>query len=180
MPRMPVLERDAVPPPIAATFDAVRRKLGVTPAMVRTMANAPAVMNAYLGFAGALAMGQLGPTHGELIALAVAEANRCGYCLSAHTAIGAGLMLPPTALEAARRGHSDDPRTMAILQLALGIVSSRGHISEEAYEAARSAGLSEGEIAEVVGHVGLNLFTNYFNLVAGTPIDFPAVLPQAA
>ena len=31
------------------------------------------------------------------------------------------------------------------------------------------------EIAEVVAHVALNVFTYYFNLTSGTELDFPAV-----
>ena len=31
----------------------------------------------------------------------------------------------------------------------------------------------DAEIAEVVAHVGLNIFTNYFNNTAETDIDFP-------
>jgi len=39
----------------------------------------------------------------------------------------------------------------------------------------RQAGLSDGEIAEVVAHVALNVFTNYFNKAAEVDIDFPRV-----
>ena len=42
-----------------------------------------------------------------------------------------------------------------------------------AIAAVRDAGYGDAEIAEVVAHVALNVFTNYFNNVAGTAIDFP-------
>jgi hypothetical protein len=37
------------------------------------------------------------------------------------------------------------------------------------------------EIAEIVANVALNIYTNYFNIVAGTEVDFPWVgpLPKA-
>jgi len=41
--------------------------------------------------------------------------------------------------------------------------------------ALRNEGVSDGEIVEILAHIGLNLFTNYFNHVAGTEIDFPYV-----
>lgn len=41
--------------------------------------------------------------------------------------------------------------------------------------AAREAGVSDAELLEVVANVALNVFTNYFNIVAGTEIDFPLV-----
>jgi alkylhydroperoxidase family enzyme len=39
----------------------------------------------------------------------------------------------------------------------------------------REAGFDDAEITEIVADVALNIFTNYFNLVAGTEIDFPRV-----
>ena len=34
---------------------------------------------------------------------------------------------------------------------------------------------TDGEIAEIIAHVALNVFTNYFNRAAQTDIDFPLV-----
>ena len=42
------------------------------------------------------------------------------------------------------------------------------------------AGFSDGEVAEIVATVVLNIYRNYFNLVAGPEIDFPVVSRSAA
>jgi len=52
------------------------------------------------------------------------------------------------------------------------VIEKRGKVSDAELAAARDAGLSEGEVAEIVA---LNTFTNYFNGVARTEIDFPRV-----
>ncbi len=36
-----------------------------------------------------------------------------------------------------------------------------------------SAGRPAGEIVEMIAHVALNVFTNYFNQAVQTEIDFP-------
>jgi len=59
---------------------------------MRTMGNSPATLEGYLNLSGALSSGTLGAKTGELIALTVAEANNCDYCLSAHTFIGEKLV----------------------------------------------------------------------------------------
>ena len=41
----------------------------------------------------------------------------------------------------------------------------------------KEAGYGDGEVAEIIAVVALNVLTNYFNVAAGTPIDFPAVGP---
>jgi hypothetical protein len=47
-------------------------------------------------------------------------------------------------------------------------------------EQLRRAGYTDGEIGEIVANVALNLFTNYFNHVVGTKVDFPAAPDLAA
>jgi alkylhydroperoxidase family enzyme len=55
------------------------------------------------------------------------------------------------------------------------VLRARGQISDGELAAARDAGLSDAQIAEVVAAVALNVLTNYFNNLAGTEIDFPRV-----
>jgi len=42
-------------------------------------------------------------------------------------------------------------------------------------KSARTAGLTDGEIAEVLALTVLNIFTNYFNTAFQVDIDFPIV-----
>lgn len=156
-------------------LEAVKGKLGMVPNMMRAMAQAPSVLEAYLNFSSALNKGTLAPSVREAIALAVGQANRCQYCVSAHTVLGAKAGLSETAATAARSGESTDPKTSAALRLALEINNKRGLVSDADLAAARSGGLNDGEIAEIVAAVSLNIFTNYFNHVADPQIDFPTV-----
>jgi alkylhydroperoxidase family enzyme len=45
---------------------------------------------------------------------------------------------------------------------------------------ARKAGITDAEIVEIIGHVALNVFTNYLNNVSDTEIDFPVVALDVA
>jgi uncharacterized peroxidase-related enzyme len=154
-------------------LDAVNKKLGLTPNMMRTMANSPAVLEGYLNFSGALAGGSLNAKVREQIALAVAETNSCSYCLSAHSAIGQMVGLGKDDITAARQSAAADAKTDAILKFARKIVLERGELNDADVAQARAAGLTEGEVAEVIANVALNIFTNYFNHIAATVIDFP-------
>lgn len=158
-------------------FDDVQKKLGVVPNMMRTMANSPAVLEGYLALSGALGGASIDARTRERIALVTAELNGCGYCLSAHTYIGGKLGIGAADLEDARRGTADDPRTKAILALARSIVLERGRLRDEDLLAARTAGVTDAQIAETVATVALNVFTNWFNHVADPVIDFPEVRP---
>jgi uncharacterized peroxidase-related enzyme len=155
-------------------LDAVKAKLDIVPNMTRAMAVSPAVLEAYLGFGGALAHGVLPARVREQLALDVGEANHCDYCVSAHAYIGKNVAhLSDADILDGRKGMSADPKTDTLLRFARTVVTKQGIVDDADVEAVRAAGYGDAEIAEVVAHVALNVFTNYFNNVAGTAIDFP-------
>lgn len=160
-------------------LDGVQAKLGMTPNMMKAMAVSPAVLDAYLQFSGALGKGGLSAKVREQIALAVGQANRCEYCLAAHSAIGKMVGLTAEQIGDSRIGTSVDARTAATLRLAQRIVETQGVVTDAEVAAARSADLNDGAIAEIVANVALNIFTNYFNHVAATDVDFPRAEPLA-
>jgi uncharacterized peroxidase-related enzyme len=154
-------------------LDAVKAKLGIVPNMTRAMAVSPPVLEAYLGLSGTLAYGVLPAKAREQLALDIGEANHCDYCVSAHSALGKRAGLSDADILDSREGKSSDPKTNALLRFARTVVAKRGLVDDADVEAVRAAGHGDAEIAEVVAHVALNVFTNYFNNVAGTAIDFP-------
>lgn len=153
----------------------VQAKMGMVPNMTRTMANSPAVLDAYLSFSGALAQASIDAQLREKIALLSAQENGCGYCLSAHTAIGKMVGVPAEERDASRRGASKDARHDAALRFARAFLDTKGKVSDEALATIRAAEFSDAEIAEIGALVAENIFTNYFNRLAQPEVDFPEV-----
>ncbi len=180
MPRVHAVEPQEARGKAKELLDAVKAKLGLVPNMTRAMAVSPSVLEAYLGFSGSLGHGVLPAKAREQLALDVGEVNHCDYCVSAHSAIGKRAGLTDQELIDSRRGSSSDPKTDALLRFARIIVQKRGIVEDADIAAVRDAGYGDAEIAEVVAHVALNIFTNYFNNVAGTTIDFPKAAPLSA
>lgn len=179
MARIPLQDPQTATGPVKEVFDGFNKALGVVPNMTRAMANSPAVLRAYAQFNAALSAGTLPAPIREQISLVVAESNACAYCLSAHSAIGKMLGLKPAQLDAARQGQSEDPRTGAALTFAQAVIDARGGVGESDLRAARSAGLTDAQLAEIVAAVALNTFTNYFNRAFDVDVDFPLVEPRA-
>ena len=109
----------------------VQNKLGMTPNIMRTMANSPAVLEAYLGFSEALRGGVLPAKPREQIALTVAEANNCNYCLAAHSAIGRSVGLSDETILDSRKGFSTNSKDEAVLRFAVKLVENRGFVTDE-------------------------------------------------
>jgi len=153
----------------------VEKQMGMVPNTIATMAQSPAVVQAYLDGSKALAGGSLSAALREQIALTVSEADQCDYCVSAHTFFGRKAGLSESDLLDARHGTTSNQRTNAALNFARRIVEDRGHVNDEDVEEVRRAGYTDGEIAEIVANVCMSIFTNYFNHVANTEVDFPYV-----
>ncbi len=166
----------AAPAAAQPMLTAVNKQLGVVPNLFRMIANSPAALEGYLGLSGALAKGTLPAKTRERVALTVAEVNRCGYCLAAHSYLGKNLAkLDDAEILANRKGGSTDAKAAAAVHFAVQITQARGHIRDADLQAVKAAGYDDAQIVEIVVHVALNTLTNYINEVGQTEIDFPTV-----
>ena len=174
MQRITAINHDEATGKAKDLLDGVKAKIGFAPNLMKTLANSPASLEAYLNFNGALGT-TLNAKLREQIALTTAEINGCQYCASAHTAIGKMSGLDETSILNARRASSDDAKTDAALKFARALIINRGKLTASDFQSVTDAGYTEKEITEIVANVALNIFTNYFNEVAATEVDFPAI-----
>ena len=113
MSRIAVPTLDSAPAASKPLLDGVFKKLGVVPNVFRVAGLSPAALEGFLGLSGALSK-TLDVRTRERIAIAVAEVNRCDYCLSAHTYLALNLAkIAPEDAEFARKGLSTDAKAGA-------------------------------------------------------------------
>jgi uncharacterized peroxidase-related enzyme len=156
-------------------LERTRRELGRVPRLFAAMANAPAALRGYLDFRAALAQGRLPASLREQLALLIAELNGCRYCVSAQTWRATEAGIAARELEANRRAESADPRAAAALSFATAVLDSGGRVTDGELARVRSAGFDDSEVSEIIAHVALNSFVNFFSKVARPETDFPAV-----
>ncbi len=77
----------------------------------------------------------------------------------------------------AQRFESDEENRTAALRFAREVVETRGHPSDESFDAVREAGYTDEQIMEMVSTVALATFTNYMNGTIDTELDVPVVEP---
>lgn len=179
MSRIEPITQEAAAPKAAELLGNIKANLGMVPNLFGAMANSPALLEGYLGLSGALGSGTLSAQLNEQIALAVAGANECDYCASAHTTLGKMAGLSTEEMDLNLRGASSDARTQIILDFAREIVSTKGRVDTGTLKELRGNGIDDQQIAEIFGQVIANIFTNYFNHLAETEIDFPVVKARA-
>ncbi len=175
MNRIPAIDPAQADSATQERLHAIEKAMGKVPNLFKTVAASPATLTALTQLNESLSRGTLRAKTRETIALAMAEYNRCDYCLSAHTASSPRSGLNDADVSAARSGAAPDPRVDAAVKFALAVAKNRGAVTDDDLAAVRAGGYTDGEILEIVAVVVLNIFTNYLNNVAETEIDFPPV-----
>ncbi|WP_280301753.1 carboxymuconolactone decarboxylase family protein [Nocardia neocaledoniensis] len=179
MSRLPLVTTETADAEQRELLAEVLRQLGRVPNLYAAMANSPATLRGYLGLRDALGAGALDARTREQLALLIAADNGCEYCVSAHTMRAKKMGFTPAAI-AAIAAVADDPHTEAVLRFARAVLRTGGRVTDEQLAAARANGVGDGELAEAVGHVALNVLSNYFNHVARPELDFPRVTTAPA
>jgi len=95
--------------------------------------------------------------------------------VSAHAAIGKFAGLTDPQILNSRQGQGTSPKDTAALTFARELLEKRGQVSASSIQAFRGHGFKDGEIAEIIAHVALNIFINYFNVSLDVDVDFPRV-----
>ena len=162
----------------AELLAATEKQLGRVPNLYRSMAQAPAALDGYLAFRAALVRGVLSTRLKEQVALLVAALNNCDYCVAAHTFRGGKIGMAPHDLALTQLARAFNPADQAALEFVRALVERQGRISDADFAAVKDAGWDDAAIGEMVGHVALNVFSNYFNHVAEPALDFPAVVME--
>lgn len=162
----------------AELFSAIKTAYGAVPNTFADIGtNSPAALEAALAVDSTLANGSLTTQDIEVIKLAISEQTGCDYCLAAHTVIGRGAGLSKDQILAARHGGevSSNARLDALALFARTLYQTRGTVPAETVAAIKAAGYNDTQVVEILLTISSGIFTNYFNRVNDTVIEFPRV-----
>ncbi len=173
MSRIPATTPTTAPEATKPILAQIQSAFGMTPNLFATIGHSPGALSSVLAWDGAVAKGGLDKREIELLNLHVSELNGCGYCLSAHTAIGQGAKISDADILAARDGRGANARENALLALARRVVRTGGCGAGGELARAREAGVTDAQIIDVLSIVALKTFTNAVALLANVENDFP-------
>ena len=137
-------------------------------------AHGPAALKAILSVDAVLASGSLSRQELEVIKLVDSQAAGCDYCVNAHSFLGKLAGLQPEVLANLRAGApTGDARRDALAHFVRLLTRSTGTIPTGEYEAIRAAGYTEAQLVDISLALAVIAFTNIFNRINDTDIDFP-------
>jgi uncharacterized peroxidase-related enzyme len=137
----------------------------------------PAALMAVLQADGVLAAGTLSKQDQETIKLIVSEVAGCDYCVAAHSLLGKMTGLKPETLKQIRTGQpTGDVKRDALAHFVRNLAQTSGTISDEEFSAIKAAGYNDAQLVDISLAIAVTIFTNVFNRINDTAIDFPAVV----
>lgn len=172
MKNFPYHTLDTAPADARPLLEAANKKYRMIPNLYAKMAEAPALLQAYLQVAEIFAKSSLTPTQQQIVLLTVSRVNRCGYCVGAHSALADMGGVPAEVTNAIRHDAPiPDVKLEALRRFTARLVEARGWVQEADIQSFLKAGYSRANVLEVVVGVGQKTLSNYTNHMVGTALD---------
>lgn len=156
----------------AEVYSAITKALGKVPNIFQALGVNSQVLQTVLGIGPSLK--SLSGPEKETIALVVGQLNNCNYCLSAHTVLAGMHKVSKEETINIRKGNPQGAKQKALVNFVKEIVTEKGHVSDKTLGEFRTAGYTDAQIPEVLLAVVENIYTNFFNHINQTEVDFPA------
>ena len=155
----------------------VKKAIGSVPnTFAAIAAHGPAALKAVLAADAVLAAGSLTKRDQEVIKLVISEAAGCDYCVAAHNYLAKLAGVKPEAVQQIRDGQpTGDAKRDALVGFVRKLAQTSGTVSDEDFAAIKAAGYTDAQLVEISLAFATTAFTNIFNRINDTEIDFPAV-----
>lgn len=151
-----------------------QQNIGMIPNLHGVMAESPQMLEAYQTMGGLAGKSSLTTEQRHVVLLAINVANRCHYCVPAHTMLAKNDGVEDAVIDAVREGRAiDDEPLEAVRLFTIKVVENRGFVDEADVEAFMNAGYSKANLLDVILIVSYKVLSNYVNHFAETPIDEP-------
>lgn len=176
MSKLPLTTLETVDDLAKPIFNHAKTNFGMIPNFFAAIGIDGASLSGFLAFQETLNNNaQLTAKQRELIALAVANYNGCHYCVSGHTFSAKRIGLTPEECVNAQKGKNTDAKDQAIIDLALNILKTNAHLTDEMLTNAKNNGVTDQEIIQITALTALNTLSNWVNNIVDPTIDFPKV-----
>jgi uncharacterized peroxidase-related enzyme len=169
---------DSAPEGSQKLLRGLKEQVGVVPNLAATMAESPALLEAFLALRSLAHRSSLDPIAREVIAIAVSIETGCDYCVAAHSTFALKSGAQPGVVDAVRAHTTlSDPRLQALACFARAIVQRQGDVKECAKDLLKT-GMSRGQVLETLVAIAVPMLAGSVFQLAAVKLD-GAFQPQA-
>ncbi|MDA3935037.1 MAG: carboxymuconolactone decarboxylase family protein [Gammaproteobacteria bacterium] len=145
---------------------------GMIPNLHAVLAESPQALEAYKTLTKLFLETSLSSNEKHVLWLTINVANRCHYCVPAHTMLAKKDNVPDEIITALRENRElPDAKLNALRNFALTIVEQRGEVADSDIKAFLDAGFDRRNVLDVMLGVAHKTLSNYTNHITHTPVD---------
>jgi uncharacterized peroxidase-related enzyme len=177
MSRLSVPNLESATGPTAEIYSQIKKGVGNVPNTFAAIgAHGPAALKAMMSADAVLAAGALSRRDQETIKLVLSAVAGCDYCVAAHSLLGKLAGLKPDELKKIRNGEpTGDAKRDALIRFVRTLAQTSGTVRNDDFAAIKAAGYSDAQLVDISLAFATIVFTNVFNRINDTDVDFPAV-----
>ena len=165
-------EPDQAPEASQTLLHQAAQALGKAPNLERVMAEAPALLEAYVRTWAIFDTTSLDAAERQVVYQVANVENGCAYCRPWHAYLSHLSQMGPEDVIRLRDGEQlSDPKLEALRLFTKSILETRGAIEEGQFNSFLEAGFTRQQALEVVLGLAIKVMSNYTNALAGTPLD---------
>lgn len=165
-------DQDSAPQESRRWLEKAEEKMGFTPNVLGTMASSPQLLEGYVTLSGLFAKSSLDARERSVVLMAASRANRCDYCLAAHSGEATQAGLDEETVRALREQRSiADEKLESLRRFTTAVVEKQGWVDDTIQKRFLDAGYSQQQLLDVVLGVGMKTLSNYTNHIAHIELD---------
>lgn len=150
------------------------KTFGMIPNLHAVMAESPALLEGYQKLHTLAGETKFTPAERTVIWMAVNVANKCHYCVPAHTMIAHGEKVDTAIIDALRdETPLPDDRLEALRSFTLVLRATHGRPGETAIARFKKAGFDNRSIQDLLVIYAQKVLSNFTNALFETPVDAP-------
>lgn len=162
---------DTAPEASRSALEKVKQKYGRLPNFFAVAAESPAAVNAYLSLSNTFETTSLNPIERQIVILAASAANKCEYCVAAHSKGAKAAGISEDVISAiAERKPLQDSKLESMRRTVDAIVENRGWISEQQVREFLNNGYTRAQLLDILVGVSMKTLSNYINHLSDPPL----------
>jgi alkylhydroperoxidase family enzyme len=165
---------ESAPEKSKQALQGLQNKFGFIPNVAATMADSPALMNAFMGAFSSFHGSDFNEIEKQVLLLTNASTLKSAWTVAFHSTLALQHGVSAADVDAIRQGGLPTERKYAALSgLAKALIEKRGQITDAEITAFTAAGYTERQILEVINGIGISTMAAITGNLAATPIELP-------
>jgi AhpD family alkylhydroperoxidase len=165
---------ESAPEKSKQALQGLKQNFGLVPNLAATMAEAPPLLNGFVGAFANFHGGSFSNAQRQVLLLSNAVANKCAWAVAFHSSLALKEGVAADDVRAIReRRLPKDAKHAALSMLTRALIERRGQLEASELKAFAEAGFGHDQVLEVIVGLAVSVMANYAGNITNPPVEDP-------